>query len=80
MCSLLVIRVNGKSSKSYPAARSGALRILSPQVRICLNIPCGLHPPEPAVPAIHPASKLAGILAKGKNRNKKTELFIDFNP
>jgi hypothetical protein len=48
-----------------PAASSGALRILPLRVRICLNIPCGLRPPEPAVPAIHPASKLAGILAKG---------------
>jgi hypothetical protein len=30
-----------------------------------LNIPSGLRPAEPTVPAIHPTTKLVGILAKG---------------
>jgi hypothetical protein len=42
-----------------------------------LYVPSGLRPVEPAVPAIHPTSKLVGILAKGiKNLWHKDCYFI----
>jgi hypothetical protein len=59
-----------------PTASSGALRDFgSLRVRICLYLPSGLRPVGPAVPAIHPTSKLVGILAKGIKKNYITHFF-----
>jgi hypothetical protein len=50
----------------YPRSKQrGITGFLPLRVQVCLNIPSGLRPAEPAVPAIHPTSKLVGIPAKG---------------
>ncbi len=56
--------VNGKSSKSIsPQQAAGNYVILPLRVQVCSHISSGLRTAEPSVPAIHPTSKLAGILA-----------------
>ena len=71
MVSLLFqTEVNGNPSKSRNAPEQAAQQcgtghygILPLRVRDCLNTAPGLRPAEPVAPAIHPPSKLGGILA-----------------
>ena len=61
---LAITGVNGKPSKSLsPQQAAGHYGILPLRVQVCSHISSGLSPADPSVPAIHPTSKLAGILA-----------------